>query len=116
MLSLQYMHRKVMKAMLPSLPKHSMRPADRTNWKLRSQYLSILSIVDNTDQVLQGVADIKKMALMFNNKMVNNYLVSMLQPIAKNKEEKAALATPDKKTALLKQSEFMKKVASELKN
>ncbi|TWV88677.1 M1 family aminopeptidase [Chitinophaga pinensis] len=80
------------------------------------QYLSILSIVDNTDQVLQGVEDIKKMALMFNNKMVNNYLVSLLQPIARNKEEKAALATPDKKTALLKQSEFMKKVATELKN
>lgn len=80
------------------------------------QYLSILSIVDNTDEVLKGVEDIKKMALMFNNKMVNNYLVSLLQPIARNKEEKAALASPDKKTGLLKQSDYMKKVATELKD
>jgi aminopeptidase N len=80
------------------------------------QYLSILSIVDDTDEVLKGVENIKKMALLFNNKMVNNYLVSLLQPIAKNKEEKAALASPDKKIALLKQSDYMKQVASELKN
>lgn len=80
------------------------------------QYLSILSIVDNTEEVLKGVEDIKKMALLFNNKMVNNYLVSILQPIARNKEEKAALASPDKKTGLLKQSDYMKKVATELKN
>ncbi|SHN43422.1 M1 family metallopeptidase [Chitinophaga sp. CF418] len=80
------------------------------------QYLSILSLVDNTDEVLKGVEDIKQMALLFNNKMVNNYLVSLLQPIARNKEEKAAMASPDKKTGLLKQSDYMKKVASELKN
>ncbi|QHS62272.1 M1 family aminopeptidase [Chitinophaga agri] len=80
------------------------------------QYLAILGIVDNTDQVLKGVDDIKTMALMFNNKMVNRYLVSMLQPIAKNKEEKAAIATPDKKAALLKQSDYLKKVANELNN
>ncbi|SDH67738.1 M1 family aminopeptidase [Chitinophaga filiformis] len=80
------------------------------------QYLSILSLVDNTDDVLKGVEDIKQMALLFNNKMVNNYLVSLLQPIARNKEEKAEMASPDKKAGLLKQSAFMKKVASELKN
>jgi aminopeptidase N len=79
-------------------------------------YLAILSVVDNTNEVLKGVADIKKMALLFNNKMVNNYLISMLQPMAKNKEEKAAIATPDKKLALLKQSDYLKQVASELKN
>lgn len=80
------------------------------------QYLSILGLVDNTDQVVKGVDGIKAMALMFNNKMVNRYLVSMLQPIAQNKEEKAAIATPDKKAALLKQSDYLKKVANELKN
>ncbi|MBW8688394.1 M1 family metallopeptidase [Chitinophaga rhizophila] len=80
------------------------------------QYLSILSIVDNTDQVVKGVGDIKDMAMMFNNKMVNNYLITLLQPIAKSKEEKAAIATPDKKTALLKQSEYLKQVANDLKN
>ncbi|PWV44762.1 M1 family aminopeptidase [Chitinophaga sp. S165] len=80
------------------------------------QYLGILGIVDDTDEVLKGVEDIKQMALLFNNKMVNNYLVSLLQPIARNKEEKAALASPDKKTGLLKQSDYMKKVATELKN
>lgn len=80
------------------------------------QYLSILSIVDNTDEVLKGVDGIKQMAIMFNNKMVNNYLISLLQPIAKNKEEKAAAASPDKKVALLKQSDYLKKVANELQN
>jgi aminopeptidase N len=80
------------------------------------QYLSILNIVDNTDEVIKGVGDIKQMALLFNNKMVTNYVVNILQTISKNKEDKAAIASPDKKPALLQQSDYMKKVVTELKH
>lgn len=79
-------------------------------------YLSILAKIDNTDAVLKGVEQIQKMAKLFNNKMINDGLAGMLIPIADNKAKQATIATPDKKPALLKQSDYMRKVAGELKN
>lgn len=79
-------------------------------------YLTILAKVDNTDAVLKGVEQIQKMAKLFNNKMINEGLAGMLLPIADSKAKQASIASADKKAGLLKQSDYMKKVAGELKN
>lgn len=79
------------------------------------QYLSILSNIDNTDVVIKGMDQIKAMADMFNNKMLNNYLVNMLQAVAKKKQDKTTLAAADKKVELNKQSSYILKLADQLK-
>lgn len=78
------------------------------------QYIQILANVDNTDTVIKGLDQINKMARSFNNKMVNGYLVKMLQPLAKKKQDKASLATPEIKAALNKQSDYILKISSDL--
>jgi len=40
--------------------------------------------------------------------------VKMLQPLAKKKQDKATLATPELKAALNKQSDYILKIVSEL--
>jgi aminopeptidase N len=78
------------------------------------QYIQILSNVDNSDIVIKGLDQISNMAKQFNNKMVNGYLVKMLQPLAKKKQDKASLASPEIKAALNKQSDYIQKIVSEL--
>jgi aminopeptidase N len=78
------------------------------------QYIQVLANVDNTDTVIKGLDQINNMAKLFNNKMVNGYLVKMLQPLAKKKQDKASLATPEIKAALNKQSDYILKIVSEL--
>lgn len=78
------------------------------------QYIQILANVDNTDIVIKGMDQISNMAKQFNNKMVNGYLVKMLQPLARKKQDKASLATPDIKAALNKQSDYILKIVNEL--
>lgn len=79
------------------------------------QYVAILANVDNADIVIKGIGQIKDMVKTFNNKMVTNYMVNMLQPVAKRKLDKATIASADKKADLMKQYDYIKKVISEIK-
>jgi aminopeptidase N len=78
------------------------------------QYIGILANVDNTETVIKGLDQIENMAKLFNNKMVNSYLIKMLQPLAKKKQDKASLATPEIKAALNKQSDYILKIVNTL--
>ena len=80
------------------------------------QYITILANVDNADIVIKGIGQIKDMTKAFNNKMVTNYMVNMLQPVAKRKLDKATIAPADKKADLMKQYDYLKKVITELKD
>lgn len=79
------------------------------------QYLKILSDVDNTVAVTKGIDQIKAMADQFKNNMVYNYLVSMMTPIAEQKQQKADSSNGAVKEELSKQSAHIKEVIQELK-
>jgi aminopeptidase N len=79
------------------------------------QYLNVLSNIDDATAFTQGIGKIKAMADQFKNEMVNNYLVGMMEPMAKKKQEKAATASGTAKDDLNKQSEYLQKVVQELK-
>jgi aminopeptidase N len=51
----------------------------------------------------------------FNNSWVNNYIVNLLTPMARKKQDKASTATGDTKAALNKQAEYIQQVAKKIK-
>ncbi len=80
------------------------------------QYLRILANVDNTDAVTKGIDQVKAMADQFKNNMVNNYLVSLMQPMVSQKKQKADSSNGELKTELTKQSDYIQKVVQVLKD
>jgi aminopeptidase N len=80
------------------------------------KYINILSNVDNTAIVTKGFDDVKTMAAHYNNSMLNNYLISIMQPIAQQKQQKAASSSGTIKDELNKQSEYILKVVQALKD
>lgn len=90
-------------------------PAGQEKFNAAVQYLNVLSNIDNTATFNKGIGQIKAVADQIKNNMVNNYLISLMQPIAKKKQEKAAGAADNAKEELNKQSEYLLKVVQELK-
>lgn len=80
------------------------------------QYLNVLSNVDNTDALIKGIDQIKAMADQFKNAMVNNYLISIMQPMVQKKQQKAAGSNGADKSELTKQGDYIQKVIQQLKD
>lgn len=79
------------------------------------QYLKVLGEVDNTATVTKGIDDIKAMADQFKNKMVYNYLINMMTPMAQHKKAKAAGSTGALKEELTKQGAHIEQVVEEMR-
>lgn len=78
-------------------------------------YLNILASVDDTQIVTKGIDQVVAVVENFNNSWVNNYIVNLLTPMAKKKQDKAAMASGDTKAALNKQAEYIQQVAKKIK-
>lgn len=68
-------------------------------------YLKVLANLEDTPAFQKGIDQIRGVAEQFNNKMVNNYLVMQLTPIAKNKADKG----------LTQQSDYVQQLIKDLK-
>lgn len=79
-------------------------------------YLGILGQVDNTALVNKGVDQVFESITQFNNSWVNNYIVNLMQPIAKKKQEKAAAAsTTELRNELSKQATHILQTVQKIK-
>ncbi|MBO9152176.1 M1 family aminopeptidase [Chitinophaga sp. GCM10012297] len=78
-------------------------------------YLNILASVDDTPTVTKGIDDITAVVTGFNNNWVNDYIVNLMGPIAKKKQEKAAQAAGDQRNALNAQADHILKAIAKIK-
>ncbi|HEY9261786.1 HEAT repeat domain-containing protein, partial [Chitinophaga sp.] len=78
-------------------------------------YLGFLSKVNNTAAVTKGVDQVKAMTAQFSNPQVSTYISNWMQEISKSKSQEATSVTGTNRDELLKQSEYMRKAAEEIR-
>jgi aminopeptidase N len=78
-------------------------------------YLNILAMVDDTPTVTKGIDEVVDVVTGFNNNWVNNYIMNLLGPIAKKKQEKAAASSGELRNALNSQADYILKAAAKIK-
>lgn len=78
-------------------------------------YLNILATIDNTALVTKGIDEVVTVVTGFNNSWVNNYMVNLLGPIAKKKQEKAAQSSGELRNELTKQADYTLQAAKKIK-
>lgn len=78
-------------------------------------YLNFLASVDNTALVTKGIDEVVDVVTGFNNSWVNNYVVNLLGPIAKKKQEKAAQSSGELRNELNKQAEYTLQAVKKIK-
>jgi aminopeptidase N len=78
-------------------------------------YLGFLSKVNNTPAVTKGVDQVKAMTAQFNNSQVSTYISNWMQEISKSKSQEATSVSGANRDELLKQSEYMRKTAEEIR-
>lgn len=78
-------------------------------------YLNILAMVDDTPTVNKGIDEVVDVVTGFNNNWVNDYIVNLLGPIAKKKQEKAAASSGELRNALNSQADHILKAAAKIK-
>ncbi len=78
-------------------------------------YLGILGQIDNTALVNKGVDEVYDAIMHFNNSWVNNYIINLMQPLAKKKQEKAAASSGELRNELSKQATHILQTAQKIK-
>ncbi len=78
-------------------------------------YLNFLSAVDNTALVTKGIDEVTDVVTGFNNPWVNSYIVNLLTPMAKKKQEKAAQSSGELRNELNKQAEHTLQAIKKIK-
>lgn len=78
-------------------------------------YLGFLSKVNNTTAVTKGVDQVKAMTAQFSNSQVSTYISNWMQEISKSKSQEATSVSGTNRDELLKQSDYLRKAAEEIR-